>query len=86
MADKKEMTAQTASVGADAGQSLTNCTTTIIPETGENFNGEYDFSGTFTNITDPHFLPAISMGIRQLIQHLFFMKNVWNGQKIRMQM
>ena len=30
MADKKEMTAQTASVGADAGQSLTIKNTTII--------------------------------------------------------
>jgi len=62
MADKKEMTAQTASVGADAGQSLTIKNTTIIPETSEKFNGEYDFPGTFPNITDPHFLPAISMG------------------------
>ena len=53
MADKKEMTAQTASVGADAGQPLTNCTITIIPETGEKFNGEYDCPGTFPNITDP---------------------------------
>ena len=62
MADKKEMTAQTASVGADAGQSLTIKNTTIIPETSEKFNGEYDFPGTFPNITDSHFLPAISMG------------------------
>ena len=62
MADKKEMTAQTTSVGADAGQSLTIKNTIIIPETSEKFNGEYDFSGTFPNITDPHFLPAISMG------------------------
>ena len=61
MADKKEMTAQTASVGADAGQSLTIKNTTIIPETSEKFNGEYDFPGTFPNITDPRFLPAISM-------------------------
>ena len=43
------------------GQSLTNCTTTIIPETSEKFNGKCDFPGTFPNITDPHFLPAISM-------------------------
>lgn len=62
MADKKEMTAQTASVSADAGQPLTIKNTTIIPETSEKFNGEYDFPGTFPNITDPHFLPAISMG------------------------
>lgn len=62
MADKKEMTAQTASVSADAGQSLTIKNTIIIPETSEKFNGEYDFPGTFPNITDPHFLPAISIG------------------------
>jgi hypothetical protein len=62
MADKKEMTAQAASVGADAGQSLTIKNATIIPETSEKFNGEYDFPGTFPNITDPYFLPAISMG------------------------
>lgn len=61
MADKKEMTAQTASVGADAGQSLTIMNTTIIPETSEEFNGKYEFSETFTNISDPGFLPAISM-------------------------
>ena len=42
MVDKKEMAAQIASVGADAGQPLINCTITIIPETGEKFNGECD--------------------------------------------
>ena len=65
MADKKEMTAQTASVGADAGQSLTNCTTTIIPESREEFNGEStfpkDFSEQVFDIGDPRFLPVISM-------------------------
>ena len=61
MADKKEMTAQTASVGADAGQSLTNNCTLIISDSLEKFNGEYDFPGIFPNPGDPHFLPAISM-------------------------
>ena len=61
MGDKKEMTAQTASVGADAGQSLTIKNTTIIPESSEEFNGKYEFSETFPDITDPRFLPAISM-------------------------
>lgn len=62
MADKKGMTAQTTSVGADAGQSLTNNCTLIISDSLEKFNGEYDFSGIFPNPGDPHFLPAISMG------------------------
>ena len=53
MADKKEMTAQAASVGADAGQSLTIKNTTIIPESSEEFNGKYEFSETFPDITDP---------------------------------
>ena len=57
MVNKKEMTAQTASVGADAGQSLTIKNTTIIPETSEKFNGEYDFPGTFPNITIPLIVP-----------------------------
>ena len=65
MADKKEMTAQAASVSADAGQSLTNCTTTIIPESREEFNGEStfpkDFSEQVFDIGDPRFLPVISM-------------------------
>ena len=61
MADKKEMTAQTASVGADAGQSLTIKNTTIIPEISKEFNGESDYFETFPNINDPHFLPVISM-------------------------
>lgn len=62
MPDKKEMTAQTASVGADAGQSLTNNCTLIISDSLEKFNGEYDFPEIFPNPGDPHFLPAISMG------------------------
>ena len=62
MPDKKEMTAQAASVGADAGQSLTNNCTLIISDSLEKFNGEYDFSRIFPNPGDPHFLPAISMG------------------------
>ena len=62
MPDKKEMTAQTASVGADAGQSLTNNCTLIISNSSEKFNGEYDFPENFPNPGDPHFLPAISMG------------------------
>ena len=62
MADKKEMTAQAASVGADAGQSLTNNCTLIISDSLEKFNGEYDFPEIFPNPGDPHFLPAISMG------------------------
>ena len=62
MADKKEMTAQTASVGADAGQSLTKNCTLIISDSLEKFNGEYDFPEIFPNPGDPHFLPAISMG------------------------
>ena len=65
MADKKEMTAQAASVGADAGQSLTNCSTTIIPESREEFNGEStfpkDFSEQVFDIGNPRFLPVISM-------------------------
>ena len=61
MADKKEMTAQTASVGADAGQPLTIENTTIIPEIPKEFNGESDYFETFPNINDPHFLPVISM-------------------------
>ena len=48
MADKKEMTAQTASVGADAGQSLTNNCITIIPESHEEFNGESTFPKDFS--------------------------------------
>ena len=62
MAGKKEMTAQAASVGADAGQSLTNNCTLIISDSLEKFNGEYDFPEIFPNPGDPHFLPAISMG------------------------
>ena len=62
MPDKKEMTAQAASVGADAGQSLTNNCTLIISDSLEKFNGEYDFPEIFPNPGDPHFLPAISMG------------------------
>ena len=62
MPDKNEMTAQAASVGADAGQSLTNNCTLIISDSLEKFNGEYDFPEIFPNPGDPHFLPAISMG------------------------
>ena len=69
MADKKEMTAQTASVGADAGQSLTNCTKTIIPEISKEFNDEFfdceekpgNIDELIQRMNDPGFMPVVSM-------------------------
>ncbi len=61
MEDKKEMTTLDASVGADAGQSLKNFNTAIVPENGKEFNGKSEIFKTFPNLSDPRFLPVISM-------------------------
>ncbi len=69
MADKKEMTTQNASVGADAGQSFTVCTETIIPDSYENINGDFsygeensqDIELLLRRMNDPGFMPVVSM-------------------------
>ncbi len=69
MTDKKEMTTQNASVGADAGQSFTVCTETIIPDSYENINGDFsygeensqDIELLLRRMNDPGFMPVVSM-------------------------
>ena len=61
MSEEKEMTALGASVGADAGQSSQINCYNIIPDSGENFNGNDDFSFDIPDIAAPGYLPVISM-------------------------
>ena len=69
MADKKEMTAQTASVGADAGQSSKTYDEHIITDGIEKFNNEFwgceekpeDIDLALQHLNDPSFMPVVSM-------------------------
>lgn len=69
MLDKKEMTAQTASVGADAGQSSKTYDEHIITDGIEKFNNEFwgceekpeDIDLALQHLNDPSFMPVVSM-------------------------
>ena len=67
--DKKKMTAQGSSVGADDGQSLHNSTENSISAFEEEINGDFQNSAEnldeiyrrMQRLTDPHYLHTISM-------------------------
>ena len=58
MTIKEEMTTPVAPVGAGAEQSSQNQSTSIIPETNENFNTPDDF---FQQMMNPYYLKTVSM-------------------------
>ena len=69
MADKKEMTALSASVGADAGQSSNVSNEHIITDDMEKFNDEFsdqaenppNIDHLIQRMNDPGFMPVVSM-------------------------